>query len=254
MKREELLQIAKPILFNAKIAKAILDDTKTQTRRITNCTNGSIFKCLGTDKTKNSTTKNKFGALFELPKSHWIDKNSLSHEFVASKYKIGDILWAREPAKVLNSHGDKYMTVEYLSDGFITTLEYPERFASSLPRWIAECKGVPNGCIKEMARFFLKVTNVRVEQLHDISDDDCLKEGINSFGGGQIADTGDYFETEYFIGEEKLSEDEMYYENETFEEAYLAFANLWNSTAPKGYKWEDNPYVFVYEFERVEYV
>jgi hypothetical protein len=28
--------------------------------------------------------------------------------------------------------------------------------------------------------------------------------------------------------------------------------NLWNSTAPKGYKWEDNPYVFVYEFERVK--
>ena len=30
--------------------------------------------------------------------------------------------------------------------------------------------------------------------------------------------------------------------------------SLWNSTAPKGYKWEDNPYVFVYEFERVENV
>lgn len=26
---------------------------------------------------------------------------------------------------------------------------------------------------------------------------------------------------------------------------------LWNSTAKKGYKWEDNPYVFVYEFERL---
>jgi hypothetical protein len=29
------------------------------------------------------------------------------------------------------------------------------------------------------------------------------------------------------------------------------YRDFWNSTAKDGYKWEDNPYVFVYEFERV---
>ena len=30
------------------------------------------------------------------------------------------------------------------------------------------------------------------------------------------------------------------------------YKKYWNSTAKDGYKWEDNPYVFVYEFERIE--
>ena len=30
------------------------------------------------------------------------------------------------------------------------------------------------------------------------------------------------------------------------------FKDTWNSTTKDGYKWEYNPYVFVYEFERVE--
>ena len=29
------------------------------------------------------------------------------------------------------------------------------------------------------------------------------------------------------------------------------YKDIWNSVAPTGYKWEDNPYVFVYEFERI---
>jgi len=29
------------------------------------------------------------------------------------------------------------------------------------------------------------------------------------------------------------------------------FIELWNKTAPKGYKWEDNPFVFVYEWEYI---
>jgi hypothetical protein len=36
-------------------------------------------------------------------------------------------------------------------------------------KWIQRCQGVPNGCIKEMARIFLKVTNVRVEKLQGLA-------------------------------------------------------------------------------------
>ena len=69
-----------------------------------------------------------------------------------------------------------------------------------------------------MARIFLKVTNVRVERLQDITFDDIEKYGIK-------------FNLK-INGKNK-------------------FKILWNSTAKDGYKWEDNPYVFVYEFEKI---
>jgi len=36
------------------------------------------------------------------------------------------------------------------------------------------------------------------------------------------------------------------------EKAMRWFKKLWNSIAKDGYKWRDNPYVFVYEFEKIE--
>ena len=80
---------------------------------------------------------------------------------------------------------------------------------------------------KEYARIFLKVTNVRVERLQDIILDDIEKEGFGNL-------TGFY--------------------NHDVDNALDWWEQLWNSTAKDGYKWEDNPYVFVYEFERIHNV
>lgn len=73
---------------------------------------------------------------------------------------------------------------------------------------------------KEYARIWLEVTGVRVERLQDITYDDIGKEGHPE--DGPI---------------------------ETFE----WWTKLWNSTAKDGYKWGDNPFVFVYEFKRVKH-
>lgn len=75
---------------------------------------------------------------------------------------------------------------------------------------------------KKYARIFLKIINVRVEKLQDITRKDVLSEGIREHAVNQFHPHTCLFET------------------------------LWNSTAKDGYKWEDNPYVFVYEFEKVE--
>ena len=77
-----------------------------------------------------------------------------------------------------------------------------------------------------MARIFLKVTNVRVERLQDISVRDIEKESgwrreIYSYSNKNKAFLRDY-------------------------------CDFWNSTAKDGFQWEDNPYVFVYEFERIK--
>ena len=76
------------------------------------------------------------------------------------------------------------------------------------------------------ARIFLKVTSVRVERLQDISVRDIEKESgwrreIYSYSNKNKAFLRDY-------------------------------CDFWNSTAKDGYRWEDNPYVFVYEFERLK--
>ena len=82
---------------------------------------------------------------------------------------------------------------------------------------------------KYNARIFLKVTNVRVERLQDILVGDIIAEGYYN------PDCTNHSRPHYFA-----------------EMAKKWWTNLWNSTAKDGYKWEDNPYVFVYEFERME--
>ncbi len=200
MTREELLKIAKPMMVNLEVAKTIQD--KTQTRRL-------IKDKVYLDESDNFN-------------SIW-GKKQLSNILEKSKWKVGDILWVREPAKVICNYLENgiYQTIDftYLSDGKIETVYVPRQYKNR--KWVQNHQGVPNGCIKEMARTFLRVTNVRVERLQDISDNDVISEGINT-----EADV-DWIRRDYF----KI---------------------LWNKTAPKGYRWEDNPYVFVYEFKKVE--
>ena len=143
-----------------------------------------------------------------------------------SQYQVGDVLWVREPAKVKSPPiaTCKKLTFKYLADNKITEIYLDDDFDYS-KKWIQRCQGVPNGCIKEMARIFLKVTNVRVERLQDISVRDIEKV------------TG--WKREIYSYSNK---------NKAFFKDYRDF---WNSTAKDGYKWEDNPYVFVYELERI---
>lgn len=82
----------------------------------------------------------------------------------------------------------------------------------------------------------IRITNVRVERLQDISDEDCLKEGI-------YWDYGDYpyMATKMY----------KYDGKEEFIHPKAAFATLINKVSGKG-TWESNPWVFVYEFELVK--
>jgi len=126
-----------------------------------------------------------------------------------------------------------------------------------------------------MARDFRIVTNVRVERLQDMTLEDTLREGflptleckrgykfIHNISSCNVDNIVTPFTRCGFKMELKTKETcpecgkTMYIENlnKISKEASLWFTTLWNSTAPKGYKWEDNPYVFVYEFEKVEAV
>ncbi len=74
----------------------------------------------------------------------------------------------------------------------------------------------------------IRITNIRVERLQDISDEDVLREGIEK--DGDIYSFNDY---------------------EGYKTPQLAFKALINRISGKG-TWESNPWVFVYGFELVK--
>ena len=87
---------------------------------------------------------------------------------------------------------------------------------------------------KEAARIWLKVTDVRVERLQDIDEEQAEKEGgINNIG---------------FIHSPENEYENLHTAREDFKE------NIWNSTIKKSdlyrYGWDAHPWVWVIEFER----
>ena len=188
----------KPILFNTEMVKAILDGRKTQTRRVIPLKNNDL---IFTGFVVSSTAKNREGyCAFGKNKEQDL-------EFIKPKYKVGDVLYVKEKC------------VDEYPNGFCFKEDYEEE------EWNDKYL-IKQYCNKLNARIFLKVTNVKIERLQDISVRDIEKA------------TG--WRREIYSYSNK---------NKAFLRDYCDF---WNSTAKDGYKWEDNPYVFVYEFERIK--
>lgn len=85
----------------------------------------------------------------------------------------------------------------------------------------------------------IKITNVRIEQLQDISDEDCLREGISHYTPADAQNTESGFGFQSYKGGLYL-----------FDTARDAFAALIDKVSGKD-TWESNPYVWVYDFELV---
>lgn len=82
----------------------------------------------------------------------------------------------------------------------------------------------------------IRITDVKVERLQDISDEDCIKEGI--WKANNVCFEGVTYWYHGLI-------------NSTFRTPRDAFAALIDKVSGKG-AWESNPWVFVYEFELVD--
>ena len=241
---------SKPILFNTEMVKAILDGRKTQFRIPVNVSSDCTYYASGINKTAISSNFNNFEAIFVLPKDKW--KNSLTPKlgYFSSCYKDGDIIFVQEDWKVGGWNNTSFAfdhscepfdkswhnppSKEHFYDLLRNTLDeleamkYPNKNGEyKWEKFKSPLKMMDKSTMQDwMARIFLKVTNVRVERLQDISVRDIEKESgwrreIYSYSNKNKAFLRDY-------------------------------CDFWNSTAKDGYKWEDNPYVFVYEFERIE--
>ena len=82
----------------------------------------------------------------------------------------------------------------------------------------------------------IHISDVRVERLQDISDEDCLKEGVRKV----VNENGIY--VQYYVGKGDNAC--------SFENPREAFAHLINKVSRKDV-WSENPYVFVYDFELI---
>lgn len=82
----------------------------------------------------------------------------------------------------------------------------------------------------------IRITNIRAERLPDISEDDCLAEGI-----WEAHNIGLKGVTYWYTG----------LANSPYRTAKKAYAALIDKISGKG-TWASNPYVFVYEFELIK--
>lgn len=90
-------------------------------------------------------------------------------------------------------------------------------------------------------RHHIKITNVKIERLQDISDEDCLKEGIVK--QEVISDESPFL----YAYDAFLNGESGYFASRWFKSPKEAFAALIDKVSGKG-AWESNPFVFCYEF------
>ena len=216
----------KPILMNGEMVRAILDGRKTQTRRVIKpqpfiaMANGGSIEWVGVNKRAGGVGIDEFS------------QSMLIH----TPYAVGDTLWARE-TWLLNGtpsldklriqfkvgderpHDKNYIgylvrryALKHYEDAKRMYLTHERKWRPSIhmPRWAA--------------RIFMTVNTVRVERVQDISEEDAKAEGVSP-ENAQLYGRGGAYQN--------------------------GFWELWDSINEKrGYGWDVNPYVWVYEFER----
>ena len=85
----------------------------------------------------------------------------------------------------------------------------------------------------------IEITDIKVERLQDISDEDCLKEGV-------------VYDSRHWVNGYEVENLWNKIDRQShFRSAQVAFANLINRISGKG-TWESNPYVFVYSFKLIK--
>lgn len=202
-----------PILFKTEMVRAILEGTKTMTRRVVKLPSWSTgdFDDFGGESGYFCTIAEKTGCEAE----------------VCCPYgKVGDELWVKE---TFFKNGDEYI---FLADGTCC-----EQFEQCECSEVGKPKWKPSIFMPHIAsRILLEITDIRVERLQSISNEDAQKEGAS--------DTLSMKDIALLKGLNWIIP-------RPFLEYQFGFLALWCKI--NGVKsWTDNPYVWVVEFKKKE--
>lgn len=200
----------KPILFNTEMVRAILDGRKGATRRI-------VKDFIPDDAVWGYTAFTHKGYI----SCRGTFADGYGEKFFKLPCESGDILYVRE-------------TWKKAPNGYYYYEDWQKDDIADVTKWKPSIH-MP----KEAARIWLKVMNVRVERLQEITDEQAKREGIQydecptGFAWKQETDMHNCYTTP--IG---------------------AMQALWNSTIKKSdldrYGWDASPWVWVIEFELCE--
>lgn len=209
-------------MFNDKfcLTKAVLDGTKTMTRRILH---GTLFweRCpegMWTDDEIKAWKKEVDQRLIDYSMTdEWPQMKIFAMKHC--RYKVGEVVAIAQSYHTLNKSG--YVAPEWCEHTCESSAGYKNKMfvrADLMPHHI-------------------KITDVKVERLQDISDDDILREGV-----WQFYDDKSLFYVSKAIG---------YAPNVAFPSAREAFWYLIDKISGKG-TWESNPWVVAYSFKLVD--
>lgn len=200
----------KPILFNTEMVRAILDGRKSCTRRICKDAN----ECTVPDMEFYNADKRTYAV------HNFADKKHTEQLSIAERtcpICPGDILYVRE-------------TWKKAPNGYYYYEDWQRNDIADITKWKPSIH-MP----KEAARIWLKVTDVKIERLQDVTEDGAKAEGAIDNRG--------------FIHSPENEYDRIHTAREHF-------IRIWNSTIKKSnlnrYGWDASPWVWVIEFERCE--
>lgn len=204
----------KKIMFNDHygLTQAVLEGRKTETRRVI----PSEFFSLSWDVRGNTLVyENADGDFIDICNSKYC------------RYKIGEIVAVAQ----------SYENAGYECYPYRDTDEYLwlRRDGQEVNNVSVAPAGVTNKLFvrADLMPHHIRITDIRIERLQDISDEDCLREGVR-----YIPEIDSY----YF---ERTGCERFY-----FTSPRAAFAALIDKVSGRG-TWESNPWVFVYEFELI---
>ena len=218
----------KKIMFNDKysLTQAVLDGRKAMTRRVCKYDRPNetydivfpVFEPNDYDNDGNIVSPLNYAFGWKNDKGDFTGWN-------IPKYKVGEVV------AIAQSYESLGMNPEIALDdkdgiGFYTKTKFAPGWKNKM---FVRADLMPH---------HIRITNIKIERLQDISDKDCLKEGIYK---GQCGSADTHFMDAY------------YYKGDI--QPYCtpreAFAALIDKVSGKG-TWASNPYVFVYEFELID--
>ena len=212
----------KGLIFTEPMFYAVIEVRKTQTRRIIN-PQPDIIRSIANDLAKHPGYEISEKTWTPAPAFHFLMSGS---KFLDPRYKVGESVYIKEPF-----HNPDDFLIYYK---YGTSVEWNSKIKWKNPRMMAA----------RQARFFIEITDVRCERVADISDEDCLMEGVKCFEQP--------IEHRFVYCYDVVpSADNGHVKYVGFNTPRDAYAALFDKINGKG-SFERNPYVFVYEYKLIK--